>query len=258
METTVTVEATREVPRYDELVATFRTPNGHPAEMKFRTNTNDWNTLNASMTEDEYHLRGESFEGWAFDIGGYLGSVGIGLALDNPGLRVLIVEPVPDNARLIRENIALNDLDSRVTLIENAAGGPKGEPVSVWYGYRGTDTAEHHAFVGNSSLAYDHGGELQHDEMVYDMPVTLSDLYYDEPVEAVSLVKIDCEGGEWDILTDPAVRFIDRIIGESHAVRGHKGSDIIALLADTHDVTIQGVPEDPEGAGTVEFWAVRR
>ena len=199
------VTVAREAPRYDELVATFRTPNGRPAEMKFRTNTNDWNTLNASMTEDEYHLRGESFEGWAFDIGGYLGSVGIGLALDNPGLRVLIVEPVPDNARLIRENIALNDLDARVTLIENAASG--GEPVEVWYGYRGTDTAEHHAFVGNSSLAYDHGGELA--PRRDDLPARACGLGRSvrrRPAcrRLVALLKIDCEGGEWDILEGPA------------------------------------------------------
>lgn len=232
---------------YEPVTGTFRTPGGRIATMHYRSDTNDYNTLFASMNEDEYRLRERSFSGLVLDIGGYLGSVGIGIALDNPEAVVTIVEPVPPNAALIRENIAQNGLEGRVTLIEGAAGGP--DPVTVWYGYRGSPTAEHHAFVGNSSIAYDHGGELDHDEVVYDEPVSLASLVGD----GASVLKIDCEGAEWEILTDPSVALIDLIVGESHSVRGHKGRDIIELLAATHDVTLSGDPD-----GTCEFEAVRR
>lgn len=241
-----------------EAILSFRTPNGRTAQMTIREGTNDWNTLNACMTEDEYHLAGLELSGWAFDIGGYLGGVGIGLALDHKDLRVIIVEPVPDNARLIRENVARNLLDDRVTIIENAVGGPDTGSVAVWFNYRGTETLEHHAFVGNSSIAYDHGGEPEHDEVIYDQPETISSLISGRMDVPPDLIKIDCEGGEWEILTDRAVWGCPLIIGEAHSVRGHKGRDIIDLLSATHDVTIQGVPEDPKGNGTVEFMAVRR
>ena len=201
--------------------------------MTYRPDTNDWNTLSASLNEDEYRLP-TGLRGHAVDIGGYLGSVGIALAKDNPELRVTIVEPVPDNQRLIRINIAHNGVEDRVTLIEGAASGDR-EPVAVWYGYRGNPTAEHHRYVGNSTLAYDDGGELPHDESIYD-PVTLADLW---PIE---FLKIDCEGGEWSILDCPEASQIPVIVGEAHSVRGHRGKDIIVLLPD-HEVTLSGDPE---------------
>lgn len=222
----------------------FRTPAGNAVTMLYRRGTNDWNTLNASLDQDEYKLpSGRS--GNALDVGGYLGSVGIALAKDNPGLRVTIVEPVPDNADLIERNVALNDLTDRVTLVRGAVG-KGGEQVDVWYGYRGTEVAEHHAFVGNSSLAYDNGGALDHQERTY----TGLGLAQFLPLD---FLKIDCEGGEWAFLDSPSVAEVATIIGEAHSVRGRKGRDIIDLLAATHDVTIDG-----DGEGTCEFWAVRR
>lgn len=229
---------------YEVVAGQFRTPGGASVTMLYRQGTNDWNTLYASLDQDEYKLpSGQS--GNALDVGGYLGSVGIALAMDNPGLRVTIVEPVPPNADLIERNIAANGLGDRITLIRGAVG-KGGEPVDVWYGYRGTEVAEHHAFVGNSSLAYDHGGALDHEERTYT-GLGLADFL------PVDFLKIDCEGGEWAFLDSPAVAEVGTIVGEAHSVRGRKGGDITALLAATHDVTLSGDPE-----GTCEFWAVRR
>lgn len=232
-------------------VADFRTPRGAAVRMTIRPGTNDWNTLNACMTEDEYGLRDLRLSGWAIDVGGYLGGVAIGLAIDNPGLQVLVVEPVPANAALIEENAARNRVADRVSLLVGAVGD--GSPVEVWYGYRGNATAEHHRFVGNSSLGYDHGGELAHDTAAYPKSHTLRGLIAGLGVERVALVKIDCEGGEWPFLDSSAVALVDRFVGEAHSVRGHKGADVLDLLGTTHTVTLQGDPD-----GTCEFRAVAR
>lgn len=222
----------------------FRTPGGHAVVMMYRKDTNDWNTLNATLDQDEYALP-RAMTGTALDVGGYLGSVGIALALDNPELSVTIVEPVPPNADLIDRNLALNDLIDRITLIRGAVG-KGGEQVEVWYGYKGSESAEHHAFVGNSSIAYDNGGRFEHDTTEY-VAIGL------EAFLPVDYLKIDCEGGEWAFLDSTAVGKIGTIVGEAHSVRGHKGGDITALLAATHEVTLIGNPE-----GTCEFRAVRR
>src|SRR3972149_4108838 len=108
---------------YEGAVGEFRTPRGAPVVMHYRQGTNDWNTLNASMTEDEYGLRGEHLSGLVLDIGAYLGSVAIAMALDNPYSRVLAVEPGPDNARLARLNVARNSVQDRVVILHAAAGG---------------------------------------------------------------------------------------------------------------------------------------
>lgn len=225
---------------YAPAVAQWYTPGGNVASFAYREDTNDWNTLSATMG-DEYALP-RNMTGTALDVGGYLGSVGIGLALDNPELRVVIVEPVPPNADLIAENIERNGVSERVTLIRGAVG-KDGEQVDVWYGYRGNESALHHAFVGNSSIAYDNGGELEHETVTYTALGLAS-------FGALDFLKIDCEGGEWAFLAGGAD--VGMIVGEAHAVRGHKGRDIIGLLPD-HDVSLTGDTE-----GTCEFRAVRR
>ena len=231
---------------YPAAVGEFRAPRGHPATMHYRAGTSDWNTLFSALNEDEYGLRGLHLAGRALDIGAHIGAVAIGLALDNPALAVTAIEPVPDNVRLLRANVEANDLASRVTVIEGAAG--HGE-ITVWYGYRGTEIAEHHAFIGNSSLAYDHGGALDHDEITYP-GFSLSELV---DGGQLALLKIDDEGGEYDFLADPAVGLVQVIVGEWHNVRGHVQSDIAGLLSATHEVTFSGPADGPGG-----FRAVRR
>lgn len=229
----------------------FQSPRGRAVTLTYREDTNDWNTLNACMSEDEYELRNRHFTGWALDIGGYLGGVGIGLALDNPDLRVIIVEPVPQNAALIRKNIASAGVSGRVTLVEGAVGY-EDEPVAVWYGYRGTEAAEHHAWVGNSSIAYDHGGEITHDETIYETPLTLGQLIGMTGSDRVALCKVDIEGGEYAFLDSRDTEYVDLFVGEWHPVRGHRQADIDALIGLTHDVTFSGPVEGPGG-----FVAVR-
>ena len=231
---------------YEVTEGSFRSPGGQALTVFYRKDTNDWNTVSATLTGDEYHLpRGLS--GRAVDVGGYLGTVGIALAADNPGLAVTIIEPVPPNAALIRRNIEANGLSDRVTLIEGAASGDH-EPVTVWYGYRGNEAAEHHAFVGNSTLAYDGSGILPHEEVTYT-PLTLADLLADGEID---WLKIDTEGAEWSFLTGP-VEMVREIVGEWHPVRGHTLADMAALLGPTHVVTFDGPQTGPGG-----FRAVRR
>jgi len=57
------------------------------------------------------------------DIGGHIGyyAVMFGVAVGKTG-KVLVVEPDPDNATVLRMNVALNDLGSVVTVVEAAAG----------------------------------------------------------------------------------------------------------------------------------------
>jgi len=51
-----------------------------------------------------------------------------------------------------------------------------------------------------------------------------------------AFLKIDCEGCEWDVLADPAIARVERIVGEGHPAdwlaRVHKALDA------THDVEV--------------------
>src|SRR5881396_102281 len=115
------------------MIGEWVTPRGAPVSMEFRDGTNDWNTLSIIFTNDEYGLRDLRLDGIALDVGAYLGGVAIALALDNPGLRVIAIEPVPDNGDLIERNITRNSVQDRVTLIRGAVGRG-GESTDVRYG----------------------------------------------------------------------------------------------------------------------------
>lgn len=225
---------------YELREGTFRTPRGRQAAMTYRADSSDWNTLWSCLNEDEYGFRERSVEGTALDVGAHIGGVTVGLALDNPTLHVIAVEAVPPNVELLRRNVAANGIAGRVTVIEGAAGSG---PVEVWYGYEGSENASHHAFIGNSSLAYA-ATTGTHQTSRYHEATTLSAILEHGPV---SLAKVDCEGCEYAFLDDPRVAEIPTILGEWHPVKGKTIGDVLALLSETHTVTFSGPQAGPGG-----------
>lgn len=218
----------------------WQTPAGNRARFTYRQDTNDLNTINAALDDDEYQLP-KGLRGLALDIGAHLGSVTVALALDNPALRVYAVEPVPENAVLLRENIVANGLTGRVRVIEGAAG--KGR-VTVRYGFRGNEIAEHHAWIGNALLV-----DPTTEATELDLPAwSLSEL----ATEQVAFAKVDIEGAEFQLLDDPAVALVRTFAGEWHPSHGTQ-RDILRLLSRTHDVVFTGPQTGPGG-----FRAVRR
>src|SRR3990172_763963 len=114
----------------------------------------------------------------------------------------------------------------------------------------GAANLDYKAFVGNTTLAYDYGGDEAHEEeeiVAYSLR-DLANFGGDTP----SFVKIDCEGGEWAVLSDPLVAEIPIITGEWHNVRGHTRDEFTALLP-SHEVMYSGPVGGPGG-----FRAVRR
>jgi len=238
---------------YPKVTTVWRTPKGHEAVLNIREGTTDWNTVNSIMTADEYGLKELTMTGLALDVGAHIGAWAIAAALDNPELRVLAIEAIGENAELAAENAYLSGVGDRVEVVHNAAAAPGVETADVFWRAQGTESFEHHAFIGNSSLVYDHGDTNHETETV--ACVALGDVIRGahESGEELSFIKIDCEGCEWGFLTDPAIQYVEGIIGEWHPTGGHTGADIVALLVDTHDVTLSGPVEGPGG-----FVAVRR
>ena len=192
---------------YEITSGRWRTPRGHVADMLYRRDTNDYNTIQSAIGEDEYGLAALHLEGHALDIGAHIGSVSIALALDNPGLQVTAVEAVPPNVELLEQNIERNGVSDRVSVIEGAAGD--GSPVKVRWGVAGSDSALHHAFIGNAVLsAVASGGETA----TYLGSYALADLAQGP----ICFAKIDCEGCEYPFLQGPALAHIERIHGEEH------------------------------------------
>ena len=220
--------------RYDIGPAWFKTPGGKSALMYIRAETNDWNTCYSSMNDDEYGLRGLELKGVALDIGAYLGSVSIAMLLDHPELRVVAVEPIPENVNLIWRNAVINSVADRLTVHEAAVGD--GKPITIHYRYGTSESDLHHAFVGNSALT---SGDVAHERWI--VPTLIPS---DFP--AADFVKIDCEGGEWPFFAAGLDTRFGHIVGEWHPVDGGSQERLCALLPG-HEITFSGPEKGPGG-----------
>jgi FkbM family methyltransferase len=186
---------------------TFRTPRGQTPTLAYREDTNDWNTLNSCLTEDEYDLKALKLSGTALDIGAHIGGVTIALALDNPELHVVAVEAVPPNVELLTENVRRAGVEDRVTIL-HAAAGP-GKTAKVRWAFKGNEVADHHAFVGNAVMPE---SDLTESSEITLEAVSLAKLVADYgPIE---FAKVDCEGCEYKFLRGKALQSVACIRGE--------------------------------------------
>lgn len=206
----------------------------------YRPETSDYNTLAACCQFDEYGLGTEDVSGkLVFDVGAHIG--GVSVWLSTRGATVVAIEPIPENAELVRRNAALNDVP--VITREGAFGTS-----TIAFG-ADEDSDENtvvHQWIG-------HPDQGEQDVRAIDVEqLSLTDLVREYGLP--SIIKTDCEGGEWALLSDEAAKTVPLIVGEWHPRGEYRGQvDVVALLGETHDVTFSG----PEG-GPGGFTARRR
>ena len=213
------------------------TPRGNPLALWHRPGTSDLSIIFATCSpwggpcEDEYKLAGVRVDGLALDIGAHIGTITMTLLADNPGCRVIAVEPLPENVEMIRRNLAENGYEDRCEVVWGAFGGTR-----ITHGYEGDSGAVANRYIGNLTMMSD---EFEHS--VATVPqVKLAKLI----PHGADFAKIDCEGCEWAALREAAAKRITRIIGEGHGSAGAQNwsARITSLLGKTHDVRV--VKED--------------
>lgn len=229
----------------------WQTPGGNVAAMTYRQDTSDWNTVSACLRNpygggDEYGLPA-GLSGWGLDVGAHIGSVVVGLLLDNPDMSVVAIEAVPDNVELVRTNLEQNGVAGRCVLLAGAAWKGKGT-IDVEYGYTGSETAEVHRYIGSISPWMDAPG----DKRTATVPVySLADaLRYTDGAGFV-WAKTDCEGCEHYFFKGAGLRKVGTISGEWHRRDGDP-ERFVQQLNQTHEVQYS------EGIGGGPFKAVPR
>jgi FkbM family methyltransferase len=130
------------------------------------------------------HFAGRRAGGVFVDVGAHCGSLSI--PFESFFEKVLSIEPLPDNYRALERNIALNDLQPKITAFNLAAGATNA---------RGTLFIEKD---DTSSL-------IRMEAPAGSLDVTvrpIDDVLNDEGVQAaeVRLLKVDVEGAEMDVL----------------------------------------------------------
>lgn len=139
-----------------------------------------------------------------YDVGANIGYVSLLLAHHTrPEGKVFAFEALPANAQRIRRNVALNALESRITLIEAAVTDRSGEITFLV-----------HQSVGMGKAAGSAGRrEEQYQAEIRVRSLSLDEFVYQQGNPPPDAVKMDIEGGE--VLALPGMK---RILAEHHPI----------------------------------------
>ncbi len=168
-------------------------------------------------------------------------------ALKGGAARVIAVEPSPRMCEYLSRNVLSNGF-SNVTVVQAACGGRTGETVLYSRGSEGLNSLYCRDLLGS---------EFQ--PLCRTPMLTLGDIFSRYGVETCHLLKVDCEGAEYDILLnarDGTLNRIERIAMEYHVgLNDHDPEELVSFLQ-AHGFQTEKTPLlDPEGG---YLYATRR
>jgi FkbM family methyltransferase len=154
------------------------------------------------------------------DVGAHAGFFSLYAAALNPEVRIVAVEPFPENLKLIRKHLGKNDIKT----VETVAGGIAGE------------TGERFLVLERDS--HNHRLNLPKEDLLRRSTIkidcwSLSDFLEKEKIKKVDLLKMDIEGLEYEIfskLDAETLSKIKNIILEYHNYYGKEYKELEAKL----------------------------
>lgn len=144
------------------------------------------------------------------DVGAYIGDFAL-YAAKYLNARVLAYEPTVENYALLAQNVALNRLTNLITAIPLAVSNRREVTLNVQI----TESEEVHV----SSHLYPNA------EVRRIPSVTVADIVNKYHLSTIDLLKLDCEGGEYEILNGipvPLFQRIGNIVFEYHRINNYK------------------------------------
>jgi len=129
------------------------------------------------------------------DIGAGLGDFAVSVAYQHPTCQVYAYEPFPESYKLLEENIALNHA-SNVIAFPKAVGAQSGQMTLF-----ATGAAVQHTTTKTSGPA----------EAISVQGLGLDDVFAVNALTTCDFLKMDCEGGEFDILFNASAATLQKI-----------------------------------------------
>jgi FkbM family methyltransferase len=145
------------------------------------------------------------------DIGGYIGDFSIYAARYLDARRVVVYEPTVENFRILQENVVGNGYGDRIVAVNKAVSG--GSEVTLNVDIRESEEVHVSAYWYPDS------------ERRTIPSITLGQLLEIHGLDRVDLLKVDCEGAEYDILSGTPLSVYQRIcniVFEYHRINGFR------------------------------------
>lgn len=143
------------------------------------------------------------------DIGGFIGDFALYAAQSLKARRVVVYEPSPGNWTVLTKNVATNKFEDRIEMVNKAVTDGRPVMLNVDAPNRGQARVSAYGSINEARKL---------------IPgVTLAQLLEDHQLSAIDLLKIDCEGGEYDILSTTGSEVFTRIrniVFEYHPIDG--------------------------------------
>lgn len=191
-------------------IGDFKTKDGRTIKAYFRDRRNDYNTLLSIISYDEYKIFDHYIQGLpCIDIGAHIG--GATLSMASLGARVICVEALPENVKLLKMNIEINGFQDRVTVVHKAISDSSGSILKVFYTEPKDENGVCHEFIGSIFSGGNKFAEVE--------TISLTDIFSIYGIDQCRFMKIDCEGSEWGCFEKMPLEMLDRIdiiSGELH------------------------------------------
>jgi len=189
---------------------------------KVRTFMDVW-VIKETCLNDDYHSAGLELDdgGVIIDIGAGLGDYSIAVARRYAKAMVYAYEPFPESFALLMENTKLNQIQN-IRPSPYAISGTKGSHLTLY-------APSSHATMNSTIPIAD---TLAVDGTVPSL--TLDQIFENLDLSICNLLKVDCEGAEFDIFfgaSDDTLRKIKRISLEYHdGITPHSHQDLMQFL----------------------------
>ncbi|MEM4975620.1 MAG: FkbM family methyltransferase [Sulfolobaceae archaeon] len=161
---------------------------------------------------------GERFHGTVIDVGAFIGDSSIYFAL-NGAERVIALEPFPESFELAKENVKINNLEDKIVLLPYALAREEGE---IEF-YASKSNPNINSFKPISEITK--GVKF---DVIKVKTISLQKIVNDFKISSISLLKLDCEGCEYDTLPYLSDELYDKI--ESIILEYHNGPTNLANL----------------------------
>jgi FkbM family methyltransferase len=204
----------------------------NPADLtiKFRIGS-DYLTARYGKTADLFVLKETYFDkiydgdyhgNFVIDIGGYIGETALFFA-QKGARRVFCVEPAPDNFRLLEQNISQSSFKDKIVVVRAAILDKDG---IVEFYMDNQNYPSHH--VANS---HEFMKIYTRDALTYNIQaMSFQSLLEYTGLEEVDVVKLDCEGSEYDILLGTPDSVLKRV--RKYIIEYHNGPDVLVKRLD--------------------------